>query len=704
MKKRFSLLLSSVLFCISINAKWFTKDKHFEVLPVSETEVELVVRTTSPLYSYSHITIPSKVEVWEDGLIPNDPNYGEPRVEGVFTVVDVSLVGCENLESITLPSTMKTSGKFENCKKLKSINLPNNVTTVTSYAFAGCESLESVSFPSKLESIKDRAFNGCVSLKSADLSSCHSLKSIGSEAFKESGLEKITLPNILEKIDMFAFQNCDKLEFVKLNNRQSKLQSIGESAFDGCSSLRLINNVWTKSSIASLPMKLEEIKNKVFQNCAFSILQMPEELKTIGYRAFGNCVNLVSVDIPDQTEQIYNSAFEGCVKLKNIYLSESLTGISGAFINCPKIDGVYADRVKPFSITFDTFDDAVYQNATLYVDKKYKSDFEKTYAWSRFEHIYDKGGDWRWTIYVYDITATGNGSVVIDPRTDFLSADGDYYAIRWDFDGITIRNDQEYFDMPHKPLTGVTIKLVPDKGYKVKQVLYAASQKDEFVDVTSEIKPSGNGVYELFVEDKGSYPRFIVTFGKEGEDSSVLGDLTGDNKVDNADLEKVLTLIMNGEYETNADLNVDGVVNVADVVELVKIINSGNGTGSGYFWMGNYNPNSNNFPTLNGKEVEGIVTTYTSLDDAMAKASRVYTAGEWAVVIYPSSWGVKDDLVFLDSVNKKYYEAKQKYLPDFPDNLYYESTERIGANATITLSTEGVAKAAGATLSSSIIQ
>ena len=120
--------------------------------------------------------------------------------------------------------------------------------------------------------------------------------------------------------------------------------------------------------------------------------------------------------------------------------------------------------------------------------------------------------------------------------------------------------------------------------------------------------------------------------------------------------------------------------------------------------MGNYNPNSNNFPTLNGKEVEGIVTTYTSLDDAMAKASRVYTAGEWAVVIYPSSWGVKDDLVFLDSVNKKYYEAKQKYLPDFPDYLYYESTERIGANATITLSTEGVAKAAGATLSSSIIQ
>lgn len=178
------------------------------------------------------------------------------------------------------------------------------------------------------------------------------------------------------------------------------------------------------------------------------------------------------------------------------------------------------------------------------------------------------------------------------------------------------------------------------------------------------------------------------------------GDLNGDGEVKNVDLVNVLTLIMNGKYETNADLNGDGVVNVADIVELVKIINSDNGTGSGYFWMGNYMPKSNTFPTINGKEVEGIVTTYTSLDDAMAKASRTYSAGEYAIVMYPSSWGVKDDLVFLDSANKKYYATKRKNLPDFPDYLYYESTDKIGANTTMTLSTEVVAKAAGATLSS----
>ena len=180
------------------------------------------------------------------------------------------------------------------------------------------------------------------------------------------------------------------------------------------------------------------------------------------------------------------------------------------------------------------------------------------------------------------------------------------------------------------------------------------------------------------------------------------GDVTGDGDVTKEDVgmieEDILAPSM--EYHPNMDINHDGVVNVADIVELVNIINSGEGTGSGYFWLGNTLPTSRNFPTLNGKEVEGIVTTYTSLGEAMAKASRTYSAGEYAIVMYPSSWGVKDDLVFLDSANKKYYATKRKNLPDFPDYLYYESTDKIGANTTMTLSTEVVAKAAGATLSS----
>lgn len=123
-----------------------------------------------------------------------------------------------------------------------------------------------------------------------------------------------------------------------------------------------------------------------------------------------------------------------------------------------------------------------------------------------------------------------------------------------------------------------------------------------------------------------------------------------------------------------------------------------------YFWLGNTFPTNNNFPMLGGKEVDGISTTYTSLGEAMEKASRNYTAGEQAVVLYPKSWGnpeslgISDELVFLDSANKKYYETKQKFPSDFPDYYYYESVEKIGANTTIKLSTKKTAEDAGATL------
>ena len=122
-----------------------------------------------------------------------------------------------------------------------------------------------------------------------------------------------------------------------------------------------------------------------------------------------------------------------------------------------------------------------------------------------------------------------------------------------------------------------------------------------------------------------------------------------------------------------------------------------------YFWLGNTYPTKNIISMNIGTEVEGLFTDCTSLGEAMEK-SRDYKTGEYAVVLYPYSWGAVEDLtlneqlVFLDSANKKYYATKRKTVSDFPDYLYYESTEKIGANTTIKLSTNLQAEEAGATL------
>jgi hypothetical protein len=120
--------------------------------------------------------------------------------------------------------------------------------------------------------------------------------------------------------------------------------------------------------------------------------------------------------------------------------------------------------------------------------------------------------------------------------------------------------------------------------------------------------------------------------------------------------------------------------------------------GKNWFWMGTYFPKSNTFPTINGEEVPGIIKSYTSLDEAIANSARAYSASDYAVVLYPSSWGTKNGLVFVDESNKKYYAVKKKDVTDFPDYTYYETAKKIGVNTTIKLSTESAAKAAGFTL------
>ena len=55
---------------------------------------------------------------------------------------------------------------FKNCTGLKSVSIPNSVTTIGSHCFEQCKGLISVTLPSSLTSIDCYAFGGCSGLKS----------------------------------------------------------------------------------------------------------------------------------------------------------------------------------------------------------------------------------------------------------------------------------------------------------------------------------------------------------------------------------------------------------------------------------------------------------------------------------------------------------------------------------------------------------
>ena len=87
------------------------------------------------------------------------------------------------LKTILLPNGVTSIGgdAFSGCTGLTSINIPGSVTTIGSNAFSGCTSLTTISIPSSVTTIWDDAFRGCTGLTSINIPG--SVTTIGANAF-----------------------------------------------------------------------------------------------------------------------------------------------------------------------------------------------------------------------------------------------------------------------------------------------------------------------------------------------------------------------------------------------------------------------------------------------------------------------------------------------------------------------------------------
>ena len=143
---------------------------------------------------------------------------------------------CRNLQSINIPNSVKTIGSyaFEGCS-LKTVTIPEGVTSIGNFAFSECGSLISVIIPKSMSIISKGAFENCIALTSITIPgsvymieeyafwNCKSLTSviipdwvtqICSYAFEGSGLETITIGSGINKIDAKAFASCKNISDV----------------------------------------------------------------------------------------------------------------------------------------------------------------------------------------------------------------------------------------------------------------------------------------------------------------------------------------------------------------------------------------------------------------------------------------------------------------------------------------------------------
>ena len=128
-----------------------------------------------------------------------------------------------NVENLILPNTLITIGEeMFYQSKLKTVVIPANATTIGNSAFEQCASLISIDIPANVETIGTAVFWNCSSLATVTFEKGSQLKTIGGGGSSYYGAFG-QLKNLMT-VDMSA---C------------TQVKTIGESAFDGDSELRL---------------------------------------------------------------------------------------------------------------------------------------------------------------------------------------------------------------------------------------------------------------------------------------------------------------------------------------------------------------------------------------------------------------------------------------------------------------------------------
>ena len=212
-----------------------------------------------------------------------------------------------NITQVTIGSEVEVlPNQFVKGSQIASVDIPNSVTTVGSYAFYQCSDLTNVTIPNSVTTIGNYAFGNC------------------------SGLMSVSIPNSVAAIDSYAFENCSGLMSVSIPN---SVTSIGDHAFSGCSGMTSVtigNSVTTISAHA-------------FSYCISlkGNLVIPNSVTTIGSYAFYQCSSLTSVSIGNSVTTIVDNAFMNCSGLTSVTIPNSVTSIGGwAFRYCRGLTNV----------------------------------------------------------------------------------------------------------------------------------------------------------------------------------------------------------------------------------------------------------------------------------------------------------------------------------------------------------------------------
>ena len=235
-------------------------------------------------------------------------------------------------------------------KKLKNVIIPDVIT------------YEDTEF--KVVSLGYLALVGLDNVETIKLG--NNIEEIGAGVFQYLKIKSINIPHSVKKIDVSAFDYCETLESVYIEDLTSwcNINFLNAKSNPMCSATKLYcNNELVKN--LSIPDDVTKIGNYAFANatCIESVnisdnvteignnafyccsnltdVNFSSNLETIGESAFSDCTNIQSIEIPDKVNTIELYAFYGCEKLESVKMPQNLEVLKrGSFARCASLKSI----------------------------------------------------------------------------------------------------------------------------------------------------------------------------------------------------------------------------------------------------------------------------------------------------------------------------------------------------------------------------
>lgn len=215
----------------------------------------------------------------------------------VKVIGEEAFAGNEYITEVKLPDSVEEISyrAFADCSSLEKITVSDSVYKISSGAFSNCKSLKEFYIGDSVKELGYGVFAGCDSLVKLTVSdkNAHFMYKDGLLyddegktlylVLKGAGLKKVSLPRTVEEIMPYAFWGCDTVTEVGLSEYIDSLEDYSLS-------------------------NLKNLKSIV----------IPYSVKSIGLKAFADCVSLQDVTIHPTVKTIHETAFDGCVRLNII--------------------------------------------------------------------------------------------------------------------------------------------------------------------------------------------------------------------------------------------------------------------------------------------------------------------------------------------------------------------------------------------------